>query len=299
MPWSVPPLLRPGSTVRVIAPASPLPSRTPFLAGLAWLRQRYQLRMTAEVFAREGYLAGSDTLRLAQLQRALDEPDCEAIVMARGGYGITRLLERLDLTALRRAPKWLVGFSDGTALHAGASALEICSLHASNVNGLAALSSADRHAWIVALEQGAATRWDGLRGDRPCRARGPAFGGNLSLLQALAAAGALRPPPGAVWFVEDVTERPYRLDRMAVSLRPALRTASAVVIGELFGCTPGADGISAEAALASAWSDLGVPLVFGAPFGHGAQNAPLVFGADATVDVNAAREARVELAQLV
>lgn len=296
MSFTVPPFLQPGSSVRVLAPASPLPSRRQFLAGLGWLGTRYRLRMSADVFAREGYLAGADDVRLAALQSALHEEGTQAIVLARGGYGITRLLERLDLSPLVRAPKWIVGFSDGTALHVAAQAVGMCSLHASNVNGLGSLHAADRDAWIRALEgtrPGEGTRFDGLVGDRAAVVEGAAFGGNLSLLQALAAQGRLTAPAGAIWFVEDVAERPYRLDRMAISLRPQLRTAGAIVLGEFFGCAPGVDGVTAVAALLSAWGDLGVPIVHGAPFGHGLRNAPIVLGSPVRVEVDSTRRARV------
>jgi len=295
MSFTVPPFLQPGASVRIVAPASPLPSRRQFLAGLAWLGSRYRLRMSADVLAREGYLAGSDDLRLDALQRALGEEGTQAIVLARGGYGITRLLERLDLGPLVRAPKWLVGFSDGTALHAAAQAAGLCSLHASNVNGLGALHAGDRDAWIRALEGvgAAGFRHHDLRGDRVTAVEGPAFGGNLSLVQALAAQGRLSVPPGAIWFVEDVSERPYRLDRMATSLRSHLRSAGAIVLGEFFGCGPGLDGVTAETALASAWGDLGVPIVHGAPFGHGVRNAPVVLGATTRVEIDSTGRALV------
>ena len=291
MPCVRPPFLTPGSTVRIVAPASPLPSRRQFFAGLGWLQARYRLRMSRDVLARDGYLAGSDAQRLAALQHALDEEGTAALVLARGGYGTTRLLERLDWRGFAARPKWIVGFSDATALHAAAHDAGVCSLHASNVNGLAAATSLDRDSWIRALEGQGARSW-ALRGTASCDVVGPAFGGNLALLQALAAQGRLTPPGGAVWFVEDVGERPYRLDRMAISLRAHVRTAAAVVLGEFSGCEPGVDGVTAEHALESAWGDLGVPLLYGAPFGHGARNAPVVLGAKVRVSVNEALAGR-------
>lgn len=282
--------------MRIIAPASPLPSRRQFFAGLAWLRSRYRLRMSHDVFARDGYLAGRDAVRLAALQSALDEPDTAAIVLARGGYGITRLLEHLDWRGFARRPKWLVGFSDGTALHAAANDAGICSLHASNVNGLAAAAPIDRDAWLRALEGGSRRPWPALRCtgvSTRVDVEGTAFGGNLALLQALAAQSRLTPPRGAVWFVEDVGERAYRLDRMASSLREPVRGAAAIVLGEFFACEAGSDGVTAEDALMSAWGDLGVPILHGAPFGHGTRNAPIVLGARVRVHGSAALGAQI------
>ncbi len=295
MPCVRPPSLLPGSTLRIVAPASPLPSLQQFFAGLGWLRSRYRVRMSRDVLAREGYLAGGDAQRLTALQSALDEEGTDAIVMARGGYGITRLLEQLDWRRFAARPKWIVGFSDATALHLAASDVGVCSLHASNVNGLASAASLDRDAWLRALEGHAAREMVGLRGSAVGEFSGPAFGGNLALLQALAAQGRLAPPAGAIWFVEDIGERPYRLDRMAYSLRAQARTAAAIVLGEFVGCQPGPDEISAHSALVSAWGDLGVPLVYGAPFGHGVRNTPLVMGARVQVRIAPCGGASVQL----
>jgi len=110
-----PPRLREGDPIRVVAPSGPVP-RDGFLAGLEVLKTRYEVRHDEGIFARDGYLAGPDERRLAELQAALAEPGVKAVVMARGGYGLLRILPFLDAGALRASPRALVGFSDGTAL---------------------------------------------------------------------------------------------------------------------------------------------------------------------------------------
>src|SRR5580692_6775618 len=115
----LPPALRPGDLVRVVAPSSPVPERD-LWRGLAWVRGRYRIRATARILARQGYLAGGDAERAEELGRAVADPEAKAILAVRGGYGATRLLSRVDLAALVRHPKWIVGFSDVTALHAEA-----------------------------------------------------------------------------------------------------------------------------------------------------------------------------------
>ncbi len=111
-------------------------------------------------------------------------------------------------------------------------------------------------------------------------------GGNLALVHALAAAGRLRIPEGAVLALEDVTEAPYRVDRMLTSLRLGgyLARVSAVVLGGFDRCAPGTDGRTVEDVLEDRLGDLGVPVVAGAPFGHGARNEAFVLGKDVQLD---------------
>ncbi|MGH7296349.1 MAG: S66 peptidase family protein, partial [Polyangiaceae bacterium] len=205
----LPPALSPGDVVAVVAPSSPFP-RDELLRGMAWLRLRYQLRADPGMFARQAFLAGSDARRFEELRTALADPEVKAIVAARGGYGAMRILDAVTPDALVARPKWLVGFSDVTALHAVAWQAGLASVHAPNVTGLGRdASPAQRASWIGCLEQpGRRGAWSGLRIVHAGAARGLVVGGNLSLLHAMAAAGRLALPPGAVLAVEDVTEAP-------------------------------------------------------------------------------------------
>lgn len=274
----VPPRPRPGDTVALIAPSSPFDDEK-YRRGAAWLGERYRLRMRDDVFAKRGYLAGDDTRRRDELAAALADPDVRVIVAARGGYGATRFVSDIDWTVLARAPKWIVGFSDVTALHVEASRVGVASLHASMLAALGGGDEAMRTAWLSALEDGPGADWHVdtvVAGE----VEGVAFGGNLALLEACAAMGRLRLPESAVLFVEDCTERPYRLDRMLTSLIVGGHFAQVrgVVLGEFTDCNAGPDGIDAEEVLRERLSTLGVPIVARAPFGHGATNRPFVVG---------------------
>jgi muramoyltetrapeptide carboxypeptidase len=178
-----------------------------------------------------------------------------------------------------------------TALHACAWTAGVASVHAPNVTGLGRdASPAARATWLACLERPAAPReWTGLRVVRRGEARGVLVGGNLSLLHALAAAGRLRVPDGAVLALEDVTEAPYRVDRMLTSLRLGghLQRASAFVLGGFDRCPPGPDGRTVDDVLAERLSDLGVPVLAGAPFGHGAHNEAFVMGREVAVERSA------------
>lgn len=277
----LPPPLVPGDLVAVVAPASSFP-REELLRGLAWLRTRYRLRISPGIFAREGFLAGSDARRGTELLAALRDDDVKAVVAARGGYGMMRLLEGVSPAELARAPKWLVGFSDVTALHASAWAAGVASVHGPNVTGLGRHASPRvRSAWLQCVEQPTAPRaWTGLSVLRGGEARGVVVGGNLSLLHAMAAAGRLLVPRGAVLALEDINEAPYRIDRMLTSLRLGghFARASAIVLGAFTRCATAADGRSVDEVLAERTLDLGLPVLAGAPFGHEAHNEAFVLG---------------------
>lgn len=285
----VPPALRPGDRVAVVAPSSPLP-REASLAGLAWLAQRYALVMHGDVFARDGFLAGDDDRRVAELSRAMRDSSVRAIVIGRGGYGATRIVGRLPWDDYARDPKWIIGFSDVTALHVRACRVAAC-VHGPNVTGLGASSNPrlaqNRGAWLAALERPHAPQvWRGLRTVRSGRASGPLFGGNLALVCAMAAAGALTVPEGAVVLLEDVTEKPYRVDRMLTSLIAGgyFERASAVVFGSFVECDAQADRVTVDDVIAERSSSLGIPVLAGAPFGHGPHNEAFTLGAMGTVD---------------
>ncbi|MGD0527679.1 MAG: LD-carboxypeptidase [Polyangiaceae bacterium] len=283
---ALPPPLAPGDRVAIVAPSSPFP-RDDLMRGLAWLRQRYRLRIGPGILRRDGFLAGSDARRAEELAQAMRDPEVKAIVAARGGYGALRVVDALPWEELGRRPKWIVGFSDVTVLHAMAWRSGVASVHGPNVTGLGRdVTPATRARWLAALERPrAAASWRGLRVLRAGTAEGVLVGGNLSLVHAMAAAGRLVVPDGAVLALEDVTEAPYRVDRMLTSLRLGghLARVSAVVFGGFDRCSPGADGRTVDEVIEERTRDLGVPVLAGAPFGHGLLNDAFVLGATARI----------------
>ncbi|MEJ7734774.1 MAG: hypothetical protein WKG00_36995 [Polyangiaceae bacterium] len=166
----------------------------------------------------------------------------------------------------------------------------MASIHAAHVTALGRGDAHGRAAMRDALESPAAPRaFADLEVWRGGRAEEPLFGGNLALLQACAAAGRLRVPDGCVMLLEDVTERPYRIDRMLATLAAGghLARAAAFVLGDFSDCVPGADGVTAEAVLREALGGLGVPVLAGLPVGHGRRNVPVVLGVPARVEAGA------------
>jgi muramoyltetrapeptide carboxypeptidase len=281
--------------VAIVAPAGPVP-REPFAAGAAILGARYQLVHDERIFARSGFLAGDDDARAAELSRALGDPTIAAVICARGGWGILRILERLDAAAFARAPKPIVGFSDVTALHAWAARADVASLHGPVVTQLGLLPAEDAAALFALLESPAPppplTGLRALAGNSAGRGgQGRLLGGNLEVLTRLCGTPfALPTAEPFVLLIEEVGERPYRIDRQLTQLRlaGALSNLAGVVVGDLVGCAE-KDGSppDAEAVIVERLGTLGVPILAGAPVGHGKRNRALPHGSSVRLDAAA------------
>ena len=271
----------------VVAPAGP-PDPDTYRGGLAILAARYTLVHVYELTPARGallpYLADTDERRAEQLNAALRDPEVEAIFCARGGYGAMRILDRLDGPALvqRRPP--LVGFSDVTVLHAWAARLGVPTVHGPVVTQLPRLPDDDVRSLFALLEGTAPPHLDGLRCVVPGQAEGPLWGGNLTLLSHLCGTPHLPDLSGRILLLEEIGEAPYRLDRMLTQLRLAgvLDRVAGFVVGDLVDCD--APDISAERVVCDRISDLGVPVICGAPIGHGARNIALPLGENARLD---------------
>jgi muramoyltetrapeptide carboxypeptidase len=280
-----PPRLKPGDAVRVVAPAGPVP-REEFEAGAALLAARYQLRYDpATLFRAEGFLAGPDEVRLAELVEAIRDPEVKAVVAARGGYGAARLLPRLDPALLREHPKPLVGFSDITALLAVAARAGVASVHGPVITQLPRLPEEDRAGLFGVLEApGPGLLLSDLEAPVPGRVQGPLVGGNLEVFSRLIGTPHLPDLEGAVLFFEDLGERPYRVDRLITHLDLAgvFGAVSAVVVGDFSGCKEPATSKlvspTAEEVLLERLGRLAIPVAFGASIGHGTRNVAVPYG---------------------
>ena len=258
---------------------------------MGWLGRRYRVEFDWSIFERQGFLAGSDARRLAELNQALADPGLSAIIAARGGYGLTRIAHLAEYAPLLRHPKWIVGFSDVTALHVEATALGVASMHGPNAAALGRSDDWTQRRFLRALEAPCAkTRFEGRRTLRPGLAHGPLAGGNLSLLLACQATGRLHLPPRAILLIEDVTESAYRVDRMLSALLAggALDGISGVAVGDFTDC-PNSHGVSVHSVLAERLSGLGVPVLSGLRFGHERYNEFVPLGVLAELDATAGR----------
>jgi muramoyltetrapeptide carboxypeptidase len=239
------------------------------------------------LFATKGYLAGDDDRRIRELIRAIEDPSVDGIVAARGGYGATRLLDAISPELVARHPKVLVGFSDVTALHALWARARVRSLHGSMVAALGRAPEALVPRWFAAVEAGLPPRVEGLESIQGGRADGPLLGGNLAVLAALVGTPHAPPIDGSILFIEDVGERPFRVDRVLTSLRQAgwLARVAGIAVGRFTDCD-GADGWSIEDVVRERLEGLGIPVVRGVPSGHVEDNLELPFGAPTTLDAD-------------
>jgi muramoyltetrapeptide carboxypeptidase len=291
----LPPPLRPGDPVRVIAPASPFDPAA-FEKGLAVLDRRLGLvpRMRADVTARRGYLAGDDARRVEEWREAVADPEAKAIFCARGGYGAMRILPAVDPAPLLEHPRMLVGFSDVTALHAALNRAGVATVHGPVVTQLGrapedAIAHLEQLIFRRAPRPGAfdvpapGAGVVATRTLRPGRASGPLVGGTLMILAHLLGTPFAPVLDGAILFLEEVGERPYRIDRCLTQLRlsGALDGVAGIAVGQFTQCDDGGQlglDVVRETALA-----LGVPAIEGLPCGHVDENLALPFGARATL----------------
>jgi muramoyltetrapeptide carboxypeptidase len=285
----IPAPLERGARVRVIAPSSPF-DRALVLRAIGWLGQRYRVEFEWSIFERTGFLAGNDARRLAELDAALADPGLGAIIAARGGYGLTRIAHRANYGALIRHPKWIVGFSDITALHVEALAVGVASLHGPNAAALGRSDAWTHSRFVRALEAPhAPQRFSGLQPLVAGASEGLLVGGNLSLLFACQASGRLRMPHGAILVLEDVTESSYRVDRMLSGLLAsgALDRVAGVVLGDFTDCPDGPHRVPVASVLRERLGELGVPVVSGLKFGHERWNEFVPIGVHARLDADA------------
>ena len=266
-----------GDRVAVVAPASPF-ARDEFEAGLDELRALgFEPVFDETVFARQSYVAGAPAVRAAAIHAAWEDPSIAAVVAVRGGYGSMQVVPLLDPALLRRFPKPFVGYSDLTAiLTVLTTGWGVVAFHGPTVAGRLGRGDAgyDRDSFVRALSvpepMGELAPPD-LEPLRPGDARGVLLGGTLTqLLASLGTPFAFDPPPGYVLFLDEVAERPYRLDRMVTQFRQAglLARARAVVIGELPRCDEPGGEPSARGVMADLFADFPGPVLFGFPSGH-------------------------------
>lgn len=284
----LPPPLRPGDTVAVVEPAGPT-SADRLSAGAAVLEGwGLRVRPAAQLEpAAQPWLAGADGARAAALTAAWTDPDVRAVWCSRGGFGSHRLLDDLDWTRLAAAgPRWLVGFSDVTALHLGfASHLGLATLHAPGVASLAAAATDVVQATRRLVLGGESEVLTGRPG-RPGTASGVLVGGNVAVLAASVGTPELRPARGGVALLEDIAEQPYRLDRLLTQLLRSgwFAGVRGVACGTFTDC--GDPAVVRELLLARL-TPLGVPVVLDLPIGHGPDNRAVVLGRPVTIDGDA------------
>ncbi|SCF87227.1 LD-carboxypeptidase [Streptomyces sp. MnatMP-M17] len=292
-PLTRPARLRPGAKVAVVAPSGPVPPER-LEAGLdilrGWDLDPVVAPHVLDVHPQLGYLAGTDEDRASDLQEAWCDPSVSAVLCARGGYGVQRMADLLDWTAMRAAgPKVFVGYSDITALHeAFARRMGLATLHGPMVATVGFLKDATTQESLRAtLFEPDSVRTLGRDTARPLvpgRARGVTLGGCVSLLAADLGTPYGRPSAaGGLLLIEDVGEEPYRLDRVLTQLVRSgwLDGVAGVALGSWTECGP-YDAV--RTLFLDRLGGLGVPVVEELGFGHGESTLTMPLGVPAVLD---------------
>jgi muramoyltetrapeptide carboxypeptidase len=289
--------LAPGDRLAVVAPASAF-KRDEFDAGVAEIETLgFQPVYDDSVFARDSYLAGPPALRAAAIHQAWSDPSIAGVIGVRGGYGSAQLLPLLDGALARRARKPFIGYSDLTSILTFLTIhCDLVAFHGPMLAGRLGRgqSAYDRPSFLDALskpEPMGELAPPNLEAISRGEAAGPLLGGTLTqLLASIGTPFAFDPPAGYVLFLDEVGERPYRLDRMMTQLTQTglLSRAAAVVIGELPDCDEPAGNPTARAVMARLLRAFSGPVIVGFPSGHTAGPAfTLPFGVSCRVVADA------------
>ena len=281
-----------GARIALVAPASPF-DRAEFESGVAELRRLgFDPVYGERVFDRHGFVAGTAAARARAFDAALTRDEVHALLAVRGGYGSVEILPLLDVDRVRRARKAFIGYSDTTSLHAWlGSHVGLASVHGAMIEGRLAqgISHYDPSSFMTSLTTTplGELRSEGLEIVRTGEAAGTLVGGTLTqLLASFGTPYEFEPPDSHVLFLDEVAERPYRLQRMLTQLRLSgrLARASGIVFGQLPRCEEPGGAATALGVVTECLADFPGPVLIGFPSGH--TTSPLIslpFGVRARV----------------
>ncbi|MFZ5816048.1 MAG: S66 peptidase family protein [Bacillota bacterium] len=294
----------PGGLIGIVAPSSPVDPAA-LAEGIARLQAfGYRVLVGEHVLDQKGHLAGEDAARAADFNRIWANPEVEAVLCARGGYGAMRMLEQIDWELVRRHPKFFCGFSDVTALHlAMAKEADLVTFHGPMVAAFGEALVYNAEGLLRAMQEReplGEIAWPAPIDGQPPRpvtlrpgvAEGRLMGGNLSLLVSLIGTRWEPDLDGSILLLEEVDEPPYRVDRMLTQLRLAgkLQGVRGVLFGDSPSCLTRSDGRPSHhlhEVLGELLGDLSVPLLYGFPCGHTAYRATLPLGVRVRLDAAA------------
>jgi len=290
-----------GDLVGLVAPSGSVRDDAQVDSAIAMLQRfGFRVREGNTCRSRYGYLAGSDEARAADINAFFADTAIAGIVCMKGGYGTPRILDRLDYDAITANPKIFVGYSDITGIHLALNRLGMVTFH--GPMGISdVLLEDDQYSttsWLAALTSTVALGRLANPVDMPSprtlvpgRASGELTGGNLSLVTALAGTPYALDARGKILFLEDIDERPYRVDRMLTQLRLAgvFEDCAGVILGNWNNCVPeeGKASLSLEEVFIDVIAPAGKPLVMGFQAGHCSPTSSMPFGVQAVLDADA------------
>jgi len=286
-----PSYLKEGDTVAIVSTARKV-SKKELLSAITILKNwRLKVVLGTSIEAEEHQFAGNDKLRTTDFQAMLDHPEINAIWCARGGYGTVRIIDQLDFSNFKKHPKWIIGYSDVTVLHAHLHQLGIETLHAQmpvsietkpevTINSIKATLFGEQYGIKIPSEKNNSTG----------KASGQLIGGNLSILYSLCGSPSALNTKGKILFIEDLDEYLYHIDRMLQNLKRngTFDELEGLIVG---GMTQMHDndipfGKSAEEIILSICLDYNFPIAFNFPAGHVEDNRALIMGREVSLEID-------------
>ena len=283
-----PPYLKAGDTVAIVAPSGILKNRNDEVQQAIDLLQSWGLNVLVgkHVFSKSDHFAGTDDERCEDFQKALDDPSISAIWCARGGYGTVRILDKLDYTKFKTHPKWIIGYSDITALHNQVHNEGYQSIHAlmcvsltKDLNDIK-----DTVATFKSTIFGNPVNYnlEGSDYNRVGSSSAPLVGGNLTMLHTMLGSPTSIDMTGKILFIEEIGEYKYHIDRMLQSLKRAgyFENCKGVIVGDMTKLRKNTTlwGTSVEQLIIDALADYDFPIAFNMPAGHEKDNRAMVLG---------------------
>lgn len=285
-----PPALRPGDKIAILSPAGPIEHGPVDSAAMVLRALGYEPVIYPHTFGKFGHFSATHERRRDDLIAAFTDPDVRAILCSRGGYGVVHNLDTLLALNLEKNPKWVIGFSDISALHALMASKNVASIHSSMAKQIALGPDDPTNARL----------FDILAGKFPTytfppspynhigTAEGKLLGGNLAVIADLIATPADIIKPGTILFIEDVSEPIYKIERIIYQLRlmGILPQLKGLILGQFTDYKPDDNHETMEAMLAEALAPYPeLPVAFGCPIGHVDYNVPVVEGSWATLTI--------------
>lgn len=282
--------LNPGDKIAILAPAGPMDPSVVDSAAMVLRQVGYDPIVFPTAYGKHGYFSGTEAERTADLKAALTDPEIRAVLCARGGYGAALILDSLATIPLEKDPKWVIGFSDISALHALMASRNIASIHSSMAKQIALGPDDPDNATLFEILQGRMPRY--VFSPDSCnhlgKATGRIVGGNLAVIQALINTPYDIIQPNTILFIEDVSEPIYKIERIVYQLRMAgiLSRLKGLIIGQFTDYQPDALHPDMNDMFAKALADYpDLPVAFNIPIGHVDHNVPIVESAWATLDI--------------
>ncbi|MEZ4801745.1 MAG: LD-carboxypeptidase [Gelidibacter sp.] len=290
-----PPFLKPGDTVAIVAPSGVLKNRTDEVGRSKAILESWGLKVVIgkHVFSKNGHFAGTDDERCEDFQKALNDPSIKAIWAARGGYGTVRILDKLDYTQFKKNPKWIIGYSDITALHNQLHNLGYETIHAMMCTSLTKDESEVKEAIDTFKDaifgKQLSYQLKGSSYNKTGTVTAPLVGGNLTVLHTMLGSKTSIDTSGKIIFLEEVGEYAYHIDRMLQSMKRAgyFEDCAGILVGDISRVRYNDQdfGRSIEEIFLDIVSDKNIPVAFNMPAGHEKDNRAMILGTNVTMKV--------------